>query len=112
MERRIPEADWKRWRKLSQELLERFCTETLHGLTALAKRYQSAHERYLEVWAYLRERDEVMSAIFDNPRRSSAFFQIARAFIEELLTGEELATFTQETQDVVHLLNNLGEGGA
>jgi hypothetical protein len=107
MERKIPESDWKRWRKLSRDLLERFSSETLAGVNSLCEGKGSAHQRYLELWEYLRDRDQTLSAIFDDQRRSTAFFQIARASEEGLLTAEELEGFTAETQEVIKLIGSL-----
>lgn len=107
MEREIPESDWKRWRRLSGELMEQFCSKTLDELASFATRSGSAHSRYLDLWKHIRKRDKILSEIFDNPRRSTAFFQIARAAEQGLLTDAQLEEFSEETQNVVELLRSL-----
>ena len=97
----IPESDWKAWRQMSAVALERFCSEALEGVRAITLREGSAHARYREVFAFLRERDEVVAAIFDDQRRSNAYLKMARAVSENVLQASELGKLTKESQAIV-----------
>jgi hypothetical protein len=61
----------------------------------------SGHERYLAVYELIRERDGELTATFNGPRRSTALVQSARMRSLGLITGEEFAGFSAETQGAV-----------
>ncbi|HYC93405.1 MAG TPA: peptide ABC transporter substrate-binding protein [Thermoanaerobaculia bacterium] len=104
MLRQIPERDWKLWRKLSAVALERFCAGVLEEVCRIAQPGGDAHARYRKLFQVLRERDDVIAAVFDDQRRSNAFFQITRAAVEGLLTEDEIALFSDETQAITRVL--------
>jgi hypothetical protein len=104
MERQIPEADWKRWRKVSQAALERYCEKTLAKAVVVAEGDGTGHERYLNLWKFLRKADRKLGDVFDNPRRSVAYAQIAQGVASGIIKRSELAEFTEETQAVIELL--------
>jgi hypothetical protein len=62
------------------------------------------HQKYLDIWEVLRRRDKELAQAFDNPRRSTAFIQLASMKGLGLLTEDEFLRFSQETQDAVNLL--------
>ena len=106
--REIKESDWKIFRKLHPVAVERFCervlaeSELLHRDTT-----RSAHERYLALYQFFHQRNKELARLFDDFRRSTALWQIAAIKGQGLLTGEEFAQFSEETQNVVAAL--LGE---
>jgi hypothetical protein len=50
---------------------------------------QSAHERYLEVFEVVRDKDKEPAMLFDNPRRSNALAQLSAIASAGLVTDEE-----------------------
>lgn len=103
--REIKESDWKTLRQLHKVALERFCERILSEVAHVtADRTKTFHQRYLEVWRTLRERDKEMAQAFDDLRRSRALFQIASMKNLGFLTDDELHRFSQETQERVDLL--------
>jgi hypothetical protein len=104
MDRQIPEADWKKWRKISEAALERFCGRILGEAAAFERAAGTAHERYLKLHALVSERDDDIAAVFNDQRRSTAYRQIAQAVADGIVTREELASFSEDTQAVVRLL--------
>jgi hypothetical protein len=108
MLRNIPERDWKEWRKLSASLLERFCAQTLDRAARFATGSDSAHDRYVKLFQYLKRQDRKIAMVFDNPRRSAAYEQIAAAVAQRVMSADELSVFTEETRNVINLL--LGNG--
>jgi hypothetical protein len=108
MMREINESDWKIFRQLHAVALERFCqrvledSERLHGDTS-----HSFYERYVAIYRLFDERDKEVARLFNDLRRSTALWQIAALKGRGLLTEEEFARFSQETQSRVAAL--LGE---
>lgn len=85
------------------------CTRTLlrkraQEVRGIAEPGGDAHARYRKLFQVLRERDDVIAAVFDDQRRSNAFLQIARAAAEGILTEDEIALFSDETRAVISLL--------
>lgn len=107
MDRQIPERDWKQWRKVSASALEAFCRRILEESAAFARGPGTAHSRYLDLFRYLRERDEQIGTIFDNQRRSTAYRQIAAAISTGVVARETLSSFSDETRAVIERLLEL-----
>ncbi|MCI0379212.1 MAG: hypothetical protein L0215_16510 [Gemmataceae bacterium] len=105
MSRTISEADWKVFRQVRQIALERFCERVLFDIVRLASdAKKSSHERYLAVFKLIEERDQELADAFNDPRRSTAFFQLTRIQANELLTDEEMSRFSPETRAAVQSL--------
>ena len=105
--RQIPERDWKAWRRLSTDALERFCGRILDEAGSFNKASGSAHSRYLELFRYLRERDDEIAEVFNDQRRSNAYSQIAAAVRTEIVRRDELKVFSTETQEFVQALTSI-----
>lgn len=103
----ITESDWKRFRRLRETALDRFCQRVLEASQTLcADDTKAAHERYSELSQLIQERDRTMADTFDNPRRSQAMVQLAFMVEQDLITDEELAAFSEAFQaSVNHLLS-------
>ena len=105
MTRQIQESDWKIFRRLHQVALERFCRqviEEIHQVTSDCK--DDYHERYLEVFNLIMDRNKKMARAFDDMKRSNAFFLLANIKGSQLLTDEEFREFSPETQEAVELI--------
>ena len=105
-EQQIRESDWKIWKPLFDVALNRFCERTLASAAKYATGQESAHERYVKLYQYLKRKDKELGDVFDYFSRSRALLQIALAMRKKLITPEELGTFSQETQERVALLLN------
>jgi phosphopantetheinyl transferase (holo-ACP synthase) len=105
MMRQIKESDWKIFRQIHQEVLERFCERILSELERVnSNRTKGFHEKYLEIWAVLKRRDREMAQAFDGIRRSTAWTQIAIMKRLGLLTEDEIRRFSEETREVVDVM--------
>ena len=102
--RQIPERDWKAWRKLSADALERFCDHILDEVGSFRTASGSGHSRYLALFRYLRERDDEIAEVFNDQRRSNAYLQIAAAVRTGIVNREELTVFSTETQSRIEAL--------
>lgn len=96
---KIPERDWKVFRRLREVALERFSQRILDECQEAASgSSRSAHERYLEVFRLIQERDRELADAFDNPRRSTAILTITLIRSHGLLAEEEVAEFSPEIE--------------
>ncbi len=102
------ESDWKVFRKLREPALERYCERVLDELDRISSDMsRSHHERYLEVFQLLRDRDEMLARAFNDPRRSQMLQQLAAMHALDLLEAEELARFAPETQESIAAMAEL-----
>ncbi|MFP3940657.1 MAG: hypothetical protein ACLF0P_10150 [Thermoanaerobaculia bacterium] len=100
------ESDWKLLRELKPVLLERLCERILAECQqAIAEEGRSAHERYLALFNLLRERNEDVAHCFDDHRRSNATMKLVAIHQCGLLEDEELARFSEGTQETVRALS-------
>lgn len=98
----IPESDWKVFRTVRAEALERYCARVLDECAvAIADRSGSEHDLYIRLYRLLKERDHTLADAFDDFRRSTAIFQLAIIHRHGLVTGEELGRFSTDTRELV-----------
>ena len=103
--RDFPESDWKIFRELREVALERFCKRVLEELGPLRlDSSRSHHERYLEVFRLLQNRDEELAHAFNDPRRSKMIVQLAAIYAYGLLEPDELTRFRPHTRGTVESL--------
>ncbi len=104
MEGQINEVDWKLLRRLQPIALERFCQRVLAGVSRLASNHaDGSHARYLELCKLIQKRDEELGSAFDDVKRSTALMRLAQMRVLGLVTDEEFAEFTSQTQATVAL---------
>jgi hypothetical protein len=65
---------------------------------------QSHHERFLEVYRLLQDRNYELAQAFDGPRRSQMLMQLVTMHTLGLLEAEDLARFTPKTQETIAAL--------
>jgi hypothetical protein len=105
VERRISEADWKRLGRLKPVALDRFCQRVLAELARMAADpTKRSHDRYVAAFRLLQARDAELGSAFDDVRRSTALFRLARMRALDVVTDEELAGFDGETRQAVAAL--------
>ncbi len=105
MMRQIKESDWKLFRQVHSEALERFCKQILLEIERInADRTKGFHEKYLDIWKVLKRRDKEMAQAFDDMRRSTAWTRLASMRGLGSLTEDEFLRFSQEAREVVDLM--------
>ena len=73
--------------------------EEIHQATSdVAENY---HERYLEVFRLIMDRNDKMARAFDDMRRSKAFILLANIKESKLLTDEEFSELSSEAREAV-----------
>jgi hypothetical protein len=105
MRHEFPESDWKTFSELRLVALERFCKRVLDEVSRCPlNTEQSYHQRYLELFHWLGERNDELAKAFDDPRRSQMLWQLAAIYAYGLLKPDEFARFTQHTRERIQLL--------
>ena len=109
MAREIKESDWKLFRQLQSVALERFCERILTQVQTISSGTgNSFHQRYLGIFDLIQSENENMGDIFDNPRRSTALFQLAGLRSQRSITDDEFQRFSEETCGLIDIF--LGNG--
>ena len=94
----IRESDWKKFKPLREKALARFCDRILAEIEATnADDVLSSHEKYLEIYSLVRERDRELGQIFDGYSRSRALMQLAMIQSRNLIEPEEFDCFSEST---------------
>jgi hypothetical protein len=98
----FPESDWRVFRELREVALDRFCKRVLDEVERLRRdASRSHHERYLDVFRLLRDRDEELARAFNDPRRSRMVWQLAAIHCNGLLEPHELERLTPQTRETI-----------
>ena len=105
MARTIAEADWKVLRRVHPLAIERYCERVLADIERVTHlSAQSAHQRYLDIFKTIAQRDREIASIFDDPKRSNALTMLARMRSEGLLMEDEFSSLSPETRGAIQLL--------
>ena len=98
----VPEKDWKRLSSLKESLLNSACETIFQRIEQISStRKDREHEAYLKLWKLINKEDEVIAEMFNDLKRSNAVFKIAALKHHGVLTDEQLAQFSQETQEQI-----------
>ena len=105
MKHEFPESDWKTFSQLRLVSLERFCKRVLDEVPRFSLDTEgSYHERYLELFRWLGERNDELAKAFDDPRRSQMLWQRAAIYAYGLLEPDEFARLAPHTRERIQLL--------
>jgi hypothetical protein len=98
----VSEKDWKMLINIQKRLLNSACEIIFQRIEQISSnRKGREHESYLELWKIINKEDDVIAEMFDDLRRSNAVWKIAALKHYGVLTDDQLALFSQETQDNV-----------
>jgi hypothetical protein len=104
----FPESDWRRFKAIHKELLERYCCRVLEEVRAMSQGAEgTAHDRYVKVYELIHEHDKQIANAFDDFRRSTAVMQLGIMRRMKLLTDEELSLFSEQTRTRVEGIASL-----
>jgi hypothetical protein len=104
--RAIPETDWKKLRALKTRALNDACARILDAVAQVVQnRDGREHEAYLALWELIQTQDDLIASMFDDFKRSTAFYRLAAWQRHGLVTESDLAWFTEETQATVKAIN-------
>lgn len=93
----MKESDWKKFKKIKELALERFCAEAMRDFEeAIKKEELSNHGRYLYLYKLVENADKRLSILFDGHSRSKAQIQLMLIRSEGLVDDHELEGMSDE----------------
>ena len=93
----MKESDWKRFRKVKDIALERYCEEALSDVEkVLFREGGSFHEKYLSIYKLIENADKKLGLLFDGHSRSKAAMQLMLIRNEGLVADNELEGMSEE----------------
>jgi hypothetical protein len=111
MPHEIKESDWKIFRRLHRVALERFCRQVIEEINeAASNNAANYHERYLEVFRLIMDRNDKMALAFNDMRRSRALLLLVNIKESQLLTAEEFSEFSAEAREAVASILEIRHG--
>ncbi len=94
--------------KIQKKLINQLCGSILDKAdTIIAAKDGREHEAYLSLWKMLHKEDAKVSLMFDNMRRSDAFYKLAAWKNNNLISEDDMKEFSDETQQVIQLLTQM-----
>lgn len=100
MSENISERDWKVFRDVRKQALERFCSKILAEVQAeIGRSERTSHERYIKLYRLFKERDHDIARGFDDLRRSTALMQLGILDAMGLVTPQDLERFSPEVRE-------------
>lgn len=85
--------------------LERFCERVLAEIEQVTKNgMQSAHQRYVDIFRIVEQRDRDIARLFHDPKRSHARMMLTGIRSEGLLTDDELSASSPKTRSAIEML--------
>jgi hypothetical protein len=104
----LPERDWRLFKSVHRVVLDRYCARVLDECAALTRSGNgSPHERYLELFRLVKERDESLASAFNDQRRSTAAQRLAAMISLGVVTDAELSEFSRSTRESAIALADL-----
>ena len=105
MTREVSESEWKIFHELREISLQRYCERVCDDIDRIRQDdSKTHHQRYLDIFVLVQDRDEEMAPAFNNPRRSRMFRHLALINALGLLDPGEFERFTTSTRDYVQSL--------
>lgn len=93
----IKESDWKLFTKIKGEAIEQFCKNAFSEFKNIVEdESKHIHDRYLEHFKAVRNRDKQMSRLFDGHSRSKAWLQMLSIRSEGLANEKLLCQLSEE----------------
>lgn len=94
---------------MKARVLNDACARIFDAVESIVKKRDGHnHEVYLELWDLLEKEDAVIASMFDDFKRSTALSKLAAWQRHGLVSESDLALFTEETQNTVKAINEIG----
>jgi hypothetical protein len=98
----IKESDWKLLRELTPVAIARLCKRILAEVSrTCAPESEPYHDRFCKAHSIMESGNYELGIAFDNLRRSNALLRLTIMKGRGLITDEEFAKFSEETQQRV-----------
>ncbi len=97
----ISESDWKKFKKIKEAALERFCGNILEDVSeGLASRVNPTnHGKYLYLYKLIENYDKQIALLFNDHSRSKATIQLIMLRQEGLVTEVDIQGLSNELKE-------------
>jgi|TARA_A100000164_G_C21496277_1_gene580315 hypothetical protein len=99
----ISEADWKHFKQVKADALDRCCQQVLDDVRkGIDDPELSNHAKYLYLYKLMENSDKRIANIFDYNARSKAMLQLALMKSDGLLEAKQISGFSDELQSFIN----------
>ena len=103
----LPEKDWKYLRRIKDEMLSDYCAGVNKKAgEILCSETGSEHSKYLTLYRYLHEADEVVGLCFNDWRRSTIAERVFNLHSHGLLEKEHLTHLSDDVRSFIRLMED------
>ncbi len=96
------ENDWKVLRDLREELIDKFCDETLQRVQKLVSEKKDGNlKTYQKVYRYVEKREHILVDKLNDFRRSNAIRKIFGLYQIGLLDDQDLSKFSDSLRSII-----------
>jgi len=96
------ESEWKKFKKLKDICLERFCKRVLTKAGSIASaKDKTSLDSYYDLYQLIQDEDKNLEKAFDGLSRSRAFMQLLLMYRMDLVEESELDEFEDETKNEI-----------
>ncbi len=93
----MKESDWKKFKKIKEQALDRFCAKALAEFeNTLHIKDMTNHERYLHLYRLVDETFDRLGSLFNGHSRPSALMQLLLIRNEGLVEDHKLAGISEK----------------
>ncbi|MFO7580457.1 hypothetical protein [Nitrosomonas halophila] len=93
----ITESDWKKFKKIKEAALEKFCAKVLTDVQeATSQADMSNYAKYIYLFKLIENADKRLSLLFDSHSRSKARMQLMLLRSEGLVAEDDLEGLSDE----------------
>lgn len=99
----ISEADWKHFKQVKADALDKCCQQVLDDVRkGIDDPKLSNHAKYLYLYKLMENSDKRIANIFDYNARSKAMLQLALMKSDGLLEAKQISDFSDELQSFIN----------
>ena len=96
----MKESDWKIFKQIKQKAFETFCRQALDEFEEVINdSTEHVHDRYLQLYELIQNRDKQMQLLFDDHSRSKAPMQLLMLRSHGLVDEELLGKLSEELHE-------------
>ncbi len=105
----IKESDWKNLRKLSEVAMGRAFDRAIARMQTILSMNRKSQIKFWDIKEYADEQRKRLARLFDELKRSNAIERLAMIWREDLLTDEEMESFSPDTRQKARQLREFFE---
>ncbi len=105
----IKESDWKKLRKLSEVAIGRAFDRAVARVQTILSMNRKSRIKFWDIKNYADEQSKQLARLFDELKRSNGIERLAMIWLENLLTNEEMESFSPETLEQARQIMKLYE---